>query len=147
MTTLYAVLGVDQAADTETIRRAYRQLARRHHPDFGGDTEQMISINEAWHVLGNAERRASYNRQLRGPAPRPVSRDGTTVMDFGRYEGWSLGDIAKLDENYLHWLSRMTIGRPLRREISEVLAARAAAMETHHPTPTTRKRRRGLFSR
>ena len=147
MTSLYAVLGVDQDADAATIRRAYRELARRHHPDFGGDTDQMTSINEAWHVLGNAERRASYNRQLRWSAPRPVSRDGTTVMDFGRYEGWSLGDIAKLDENYLLWLSRMTIGRPLRKEISEVLAKRSAEMEARHPTHTHHKRRRGLFSR
>jgi hypothetical protein len=107
----------------------------------------MVSINDAWHVLGHPERRAGYDRQLRRPVPRPNPRDGHTVMDFGQYEGWSLADIAKFDENYLHWLSRMPIGRPLQREIAQLLAERSAAAEARRPAPIARKRRRGLFSR
>jgi curved DNA-binding protein CbpA len=145
MTTLYAVLGVNPEADTATIRRAYRDLARRHHPDFGGDVRQMVSINEAWHVLGDRERRATYDRQIRRP-PRRKSDDGHSVMDWGQYEGWSLADIAKIDDNYLQWLSRMPIGRPLQGEITALLAERSAA-EALRPTPTPKKRRRGLFSR
>ena len=60
---MYAVLGVDPDADTATIRRAYRALARRHHPDFGGDTRYMARINDAWHVISHPERRADYDRQ------------------------------------------------------------------------------------
>ncbi len=146
MTTLYAVLGVDPTADADTIRRAYRELARLHHPDFGGDTRQMVAINGAWHVLGDPTRRASYNRQLQAPIARPASADGHTVMDFGRYEGWSLGDIAKVDENYLQWLSRMPVGRPLQREITKLLAERSAAMEARRPTPISRKPRWGRLS-
>jgi hypothetical protein len=107
----------------------------------------MVSINEAWHVLGSSERRASYNRQLRTPAPRRDPRDGQTVMAWGQYEGWSLADIAKVDENYLLWLSRMTVGRPLRREITAVLAERSAALEARRPRPNVRKRRWGVLSR
>jgi curved DNA-binding protein CbpA len=129
------------------IRRAYRSLARRHHPDFGGDVRQMVSINEAWHVLGDPQRRANYNRQLRRPVPRRKSHDGHTVMDWGQYEGWSLADIANVDENYPLWLSRMPIGRSLQREIGELVAERSAAAEALRPTPIPRKRRRGLFSR
>jgi molecular chaperone DnaJ len=147
VTTLYAVLGVHPEADTPTIRRAYRELARRHHPDFGGDTLQMIAINDAWHVLSDPARRASYNQQIRRPVPRPVSPDGHTVMRFGRYEGWSLGHIAKLDENYLLWLSRMPVGRPLQREIAQLLAERSAAVEERRPKPIPSKRRWGPFSR
>ena len=145
MTTLYEVLGVDQQADSATIRRAYRALARRHHPDFGGDTRQMVVINDAWHVLRDPERRATYNGQLRRPHLRPISPDGRTVMDFGKYEGWSLAEIAKIDDNYLLWLSRMPVGRPLQREIGELLAERSAAVEARRPTPVARKRRH-LFS-
>jgi curved DNA-binding protein CbpA len=119
---LYAVLAVDAKADIETIRHCYRELARRHHPDFGGDARRMMSLNEAWHVLSGPERRASYDRQLLRPVPRSSSRDGHTVMDFGRYEGWSLADIVKHDDDYLEWLSRTPTGRPLRREISQLLA-------------------------
>jgi curved DNA-binding protein CbpA len=140
VTTLYAVLGVDPDADTPTIRRAYRELARLHHPDFGGDTLHMISINDAWHVLSDPERRASYNQQIRRPVLRPVSPDGHTVMEFGQYEGWSLGHIAKVDENYLLWLSRMPVGRRLQREIAQLLEERSAAMEERRPKPIARKR-------
>jgi len=146
MTTLYSVLGVDQTADADTIRRAYRELARQHHPDFGGDTRLMVAINGAWHVLGNPTRRASYNRQLQAPIVRSGSADGHTVMDFGRYEGWSLGDIAKVDENYLQWLCRMPVGRPLQREITKLLAERSAAMEARRPRPIARKPRWGRLS-
>jgi curved DNA-binding protein CbpA len=106
----------------------------------------MVTINEAWHVLGNRERRANYDRQLRRP-PRHKPHDGHTVMDWGQYEGWSLADIANVDENYLLWLSRMPIGRSLQREIGELVAERSAAAGALRPTPIPKKRRRGLFSR
>ena len=147
MTTLYAVLGVDPMADTDTVRRAYRDLARRHHPDFGGDARQMASINDAWHVLGDPTRRDTYNRQLRAPIRPPASPDGHTVMTFGRYEGWSLGDIAMVDDDYLEWLSRMPAGRSFHREIGEILAKRSAAMEARRPRPVVPKRRWGLLFR
>lgn len=146
MTTLYAVLGVDPGADTATIRRAYRALARRHHPDFGGDTQQMVVINDAWHTLRDPERRARYDQQLRRPIPPHKADDGHTVMSWGPYEGWSLSDIAKVDQNYLLWLSRMPVGRPLQREIGDVLAERSAADDPPAPAPGARKRR-GRFSR
>jgi len=143
---LYAVLGVDRDADTAAIRRAYRALARRHHPDFGGDTRQMARINDAWHVISHTQRRADYDRQLRRPVARSISHDGHTVMRFGQYEGLSLAEIAEVDEDYLLWLSRMTIGRPLRREISELLAERSAALEARRPGAAVRKRRWGVLS-
>jgi len=144
--TLYAVLGVDPQADTATIRRAYRALAHRHHPDFGGNTHQMVVINDAWHTLRDPERRARYDLQLRRPIPRPRPDDGHTVMDWGPYAGWSLAEIAKIDDNYLLWLSRMPVGRPMQREIGQVLAERSAAEETLGPAANARKRR-GFFSR
>ncbi len=140
MTTLYAVLGVGALADIDTIRHAYRALAREHHPDFGGDLRRMMSVNEAWHTLGDPERRASYDRQLLRPIPKPRSHDGHTVMDYGRYEGWSLADIVRYDTDYLEWLSRTQTGRPLRREIADLLAERAAALEALRPVRTPHKK-------
>jgi hypothetical protein len=95
----------------------------------------MVVLNDAWHVLRDPERRARYNQQLHRPIPRPRSDDGHTVMDWGQYEGWSLAEIAKIDTNYLLWLSRMPVGRPLQREIGQVLAERAAAEEVRGPRP------------
>jgi curved DNA-binding protein len=62
---LYGVLGVSRDADEEKIRKAYRQLARRYHPDVNpGDKEAEESfkaISEAYAVLSDPERRRNYD--------------------------------------------------------------------------------------
>ena len=59
----YAVLGVAKTAAAEDIKRAYRKLARKWHPDVNpGDEkaeERFKEISEAYHVLGEPERRRS----------------------------------------------------------------------------------------
>jgi curved DNA-binding protein len=62
---LYATLGVARDADDETIRKAYRQLARRHHPDVNPDDpkaeERFKEISQAYAVLSDAEKRRAYD--------------------------------------------------------------------------------------
>src|SRR5712692_9929746 len=59
----YAILGVPLDADSETIKRAYRQLARRYHPDLAGPggAVQMKRINRAYDVLSDPEKRLNYD--------------------------------------------------------------------------------------
>jgi curved DNA-binding protein len=61
----YEVLGVGRGADAEEIRRAYRQLARKHHPDVSkGDRsseDKFKEINEAYEVLKDPEKRRKYD--------------------------------------------------------------------------------------
>lgn len=60
----YALLGVNRDDDADTIKRAYRKLARKYHPDRNPDPgaeAQFKAIGEAWAVLGNAEKRAAYD--------------------------------------------------------------------------------------
>lgn len=75
-TTLYADLGVRPDATAEDLRRAYRSLARRLHPDVNeemGSDERMRRVNHAWAVLGDPTTRAAYDRNLRQPEPpRPL---------------------------------------------------------------------------
>jgi curved DNA-binding protein CbpA len=162
----YEVLQVHRNAEPEVIRAAYRALARKYHPDFGGDPGRMVAITEAWSVLGNAERRAAYDMQaLKTHSRRAIDPKGTTsavaqggstersspnrsgsgtVMDFGRYAGWTVGSLADHDPDYLEWLARTPIGRRLTGEIQEALARRAtdkAAQERPYKPP---KRRRSL---
>lgn len=78
----YATLGVPLNADNETIKRAYRQLARRYHPDLAGPEAalQMKRINRAYAVLSDEEQRHSYDIviggviDLRNGAAHPRSR-------------------------------------------------------------------------
>lgn len=63
----YDILGVDPDADKTAIKKAYRRLARKYHPDVSsehGAEAQFKAVSEAYEVLGNDERRAEYD-QLR----------------------------------------------------------------------------------
>lgn len=62
--TYYELLGVDPAASTAELQRAYRARALELHPDVAGDEEAMRALNEAWHVLGNPSRRARYDHEI-----------------------------------------------------------------------------------
>lgn len=136
---LYSVLGLQPNADSASIRSAYRTLARVSHPDAGGSEAAMIRLNEAWHVLGDATRRAYYDasRQAEAAIPMPApTRCGWSIIDFGRYAGWTLGEIANEDEDYLDWLSRTPAGRPYAAEIRRVIADRTKLVESlRRPAP------------
>jgi curved DNA-binding protein CbpA len=56
-----------------------------------------------------------------GAAGPPPGNPSGTVLKFGRYAGWSIGEIARSDLEYLEWLDRMAIGRAYRDEIDVVL--------------------------
>lgn len=71
MPTLYDRLGVAPEASTGELREAYVALARRHHPDAGGDAGAMRDLNEAWEVLSDPGRRRAYDRTL---PPRATHR-------------------------------------------------------------------------
>jgi len=59
----YQILGVGRQADDKEIKRVYRQLALKYHPDKNpGSEEKFKEINEAYEVLGDPEKRAKYDR-------------------------------------------------------------------------------------
>jgi curved DNA-binding protein CbpA len=151
---LYDVLNVPPDADRAAIRASFRTLARRYHPDHGGDPLRMHAIIDAWAVLGRADRRAAYDRTIsleRGGLRRRVSvaspdasmgtqvRDPDT-LDYGRYTGWTIEALADHDPDYLEWLRRSPGGRAWQKRIEVALADRAARMPV--PPPSVRSRRR-----
>jgi DnaJ-class molecular chaperone len=58
---LYDVLGVDRNANDADIKKAYRKLAVKHHPDKGGDEAKFKECTYAYEVLSNKEKRQVYD--------------------------------------------------------------------------------------
>ncbi len=75
------------------------------------------------------------------PATPPPGQPSGSVLNFGRYDGWSLGEIARTDIEFIEWLDRTPIGRPYRQELDEILrrTGRRKSPEVEA------KERRGLF--
>jgi len=61
----YSILRAADTSSQHEIERLYKSLARRRHPDRGGDAEEMKAINEAYRVLGNVDTRRSYDASRR----------------------------------------------------------------------------------
>ncbi len=87
----YEILGLEKGASDDEIKKAYRKLAKKYHPDLNqGDKkaeENFKEINEAYQVLSNPETRAQYD-QFGHDGP---TGQGFGGFDFGGFDGF--GDI------------------------------------------------------
>ena len=124
-------------AEDVVIQAAYHALARRYHPDGASpDPERMRQINSAFEQLRDRFRRQEYDQRRTRPIPivpvdAPVrgsvsspaawQSPATTVIDFGRYAGWRLGDLLRHDTDYLRWLARHSSGIRYRSAIKQLL--------------------------
>jgi curved DNA-binding protein CbpA len=100
----YEVLQVSRTADGETIRRVYRLLALRFHPDNGltGDVERFRSIREAYSILGDPDRRVAYDATLSGPRPVRVDAPvGYVAPVSGDFEFEQAARISVLEALYM----------------------------------------------
>lgn len=78
-----------------------------------------------------------------GAAGPPPGNPSGSLLSFGRYSGWSLGEIARADLEYLEWLDRMPIGRIYAPEIDKLLRQHGRRTSGSDPADT----RHGLFRR
>jgi molecular chaperone DnaJ len=96
---LYAVLGVAEDADSKTIARAYRKLARELHPDTHPDdpeaTERFKGVTAAYDVLSDETKRAEYDEFRRA-----VAGAGRPGPDAG---SWPRSEHGDFTENGEHW--------------------------------------------
>jgi hypothetical protein len=78
-----------------------------------------------------------------GAAGPPPGGASGSLLAFGRYAGWSLGEVARIDLEYIEWLDRTPIGRPYRDEIDAILRRTGR----RRSAPAEASERRGLFRR
>jgi curved DNA-binding protein CbpA len=137
------------------IEAAYRALAMLHHPDRSDGPEAdavMADLNWAYAVLREPELRASYDNQqvsievdpptsttttttlservavaAEAAIERDVTNPANTVLDFGRFAGMTLRQIARIEPGYLEWLRRHSTGLRYRSQIDKVLESMVRA--------------------
>jgi curved DNA-binding protein CbpA len=105
------------------------------------------TVSSDW-TSGRSNTGGGYDESMRSPegvgaVGPPPGRPWGSVLNFGRYSGWSLGEIARTEIEYIEWLDRAPIGRQYREEIDQLLrgAGRRQSAETQQTE------RRGLFRR
>ncbi len=130
--------------DGAAAARPAAPAARRPVAGAGMPPPEPISSN--WtsgrsNVGGGYDEKSMRRPDGEGAAGPPPGQPSGSVVNFGRYAGWSLGEIARRDLEYLEWLDRMTIGRPYRDEIDAILR------RTGRRRSAVRDDRPGLFRR
>ena len=147
----YETLHIDPNASQAEIKSAYRRLVKLFHPDSNQDTadhEQIIRINAAYEVLGDAHSRSSYDRQLRlvlGRSPQPTQvshqqQQRTTTADQytapasrrgaqaqAQYQA-SRPNGREADEQLEKWLQQ--VYQPVNRLLCRILNSLEQQIET-----------------
>ena len=81
----YEIMGVDRGATQDEIKRSYRKLARKYHPDLSKDADaetKFKEMGEAYEVLKDPEKRAAYDQ---------LGKDYKNGQDFTPPPGWGAG--------------------------------------------------------
>jgi hypothetical protein len=90
----YDVLGVSPDASQAEIRRAYLTLARRHHPDAGGDADAMRRLNEAWAALSAPTAASHVQSHVKTTGERTCDADDEAVTSEDP-DTWDVGPVRR----------------------------------------------------
>lgn len=143
-----AAAAATASAGSAAVPRPASTSARPAGDGSGPMPHQPESVSADW-TSGRSSHGGGYDpSQMGSPdglgaaGPPPGDPSGT-VLNFGRFAGWSLGEIARRDLDYIEWLDRMPIGRTYRDELDAILRRtgrrRSASADAQD--------RRGLFRR
>jgi len=109
----YEILGIQKSASDEEIKKAYRKLAHKYHPDKdGGDEQKFKQINEAYQILSNKQKRAQYDtfgQSFSGTNPFGQGSGFNWDINFNGFE--DMGDLEDIFSTFFEGLGV----RPRRR--------------------------------
>ena len=111
----YEILGLSENASNIEIKKAYRLLAKKYHPDTGGEKDKFLAIQQSWEILNDPLKKENYDRNLY------LSRKSSVDLNVN----WSLELKAKKntstikDANIQDWIN--TVYNPANRLISLII--------------------------
>ncbi len=114
----YTILGINKSADADEVKRAFRQLARKYHPDVNPDDKgaeaKFKEVSEAYEVLSDTEKRQKYDQfgqywNQASPASRASSRSGGAGAGMG-FDDFEFGRYGSFDAFINELLGRQSGG-------------------------------------
>ena len=135
------------AANPSPPAPAPTTTAHRPAPSTPPPTPPPDVVSRDW-TSGRSTQGSGYDESMRAPeghgaAGPPPGRPSGTVLNFGRYAGWSLGEVARHDIEYIEWLDRAPIGRNYRSELDGILRSSGRRRSAEGDASD----RRGLYRR
>ncbi len=110
----YQILGVPRGASSDDIKKAYRQMAHKYHPDkAGGDEAKFKEVNEAYQVLSDARKKAEYDRfgRVSGNGGPTAGGPGGFGWDVNYGDFSNMGDLGDIFESFFEGMG----ARPRRK--------------------------------
>jgi molecular chaperone DnaJ len=94
MKNYYEILGVPKGASEDDIKKAFRKLAQKYHPDKkGGDEAKFKEVSEAYAVLSDKKRRAEYDMYGKNFAGAGGAGQGFAGFDFSNFDFNNLSNV------------------------------------------------------
>lgn len=96
----YKILGVEKTATQTDIKKAYRDLAKKHHPDKGGNEAEFKKINQAYEMLGDEQKRAQFDRFGSTGGPGGFNGGGGGAQGFGGFSAQDFGGFEDIFSSF-----------------------------------------------
>lgn len=120
-TNLYKLLELEKSATEEQIKKAYKRMSMKHHPDRGGDEAKFKAMKEAYEVLSNPQSRAHYDQTGRTSA-------GAAGGDYGYAD---FGDFGAYGDAMHEFMNRGGRGRPQKQKKQTSIIVDLTEVETY----------------
>ncbi len=111
----YKALGISKKATKTEIKSAYRQLAKRYHPDTGGNKEKFLEIQIAWETLNDPEKKANYDKTIQLIEINPNYSENSWSIDLKTNKKQSKSE----DNNIKFWIKN--VYEPINRSINKII--------------------------
>ena len=115
MKNYYKELGLKQNATRNEIKSAYRLLAKKYHPDTGGDNEKFLALQLAWETLNDPHKKAIHDKSLFNNESYIVSKNKNWSSELKNKKNNSTNK----DQGIKDWIKK--IYNPINRFISQVI--------------------------